>query len=379
VSHGAKLQAARAAMQKGRRSSTGVGGLTGAAPRPRSAGSGQRSLHEQIARATQQHSRTPQPARHRAQPQQRGSDEENDVEQGRRTPSSSGSRPGGPRRSVLQPAGWHRAQEGSGGAGGGGGGQQGSSRRQQGILQSLAKAQRIADVQRSFRDEVYGGLSEPLHYRQDGFKNLGNSCYLAAVLHSLLRLPPFACDLRRCAEHLGSLPKDSLLSVLVDILVAIRSKGGVIQPAALKECVSRRSPQFADDEQHDAHEFLTELLESLEACVLQQSVSPPLATVVCANVVRAAPSLSSSAAAAAAAAAVARSAPRVQRCPTALNFRCVIEQRLTCCGCSATSARRELYVSPPHPPPCPNCLFPTPPPRSPHLLCPPPIQIARSR
>ena len=118
----------------------------------------------------------------------------------------------------------------------------------------------------------FGGLSRTAaNYRQDGFANLGNSCYISAVLQALIRLPPFASDLMR--EGLADLVKQppglastSLWKGLVDVVTAIRGKkAGVVRLEAIKQRMSQRSAQFGGYAQQDAHEFLTDLLDLLEA------------------------------------------------------------------------------------------------------------------
>ena len=120
---------------------------------------------------------------------------------------------------------------------------------------------------------------------------------MSAVLQALIRLPPFVHDLCSCVPLLeGSAApgNSSLLTALVDVNTAVCSGGHkVIKPEALKECISRRSPQFAGDGQQDAHEFLTDLLDFLEAEVRERSAQTA-------------------------------SQRQEQICPTALNFRCVI-------------------------------------------------------
>ena len=118
----------------------------------------------------------------------------------------------------------------------------------------------------------FGGLPRTAaNYRHDGFANLGNSCYISAVLQALIRLPPFASDLMR--EGLADLVKKppglastSLWKGLVDVVRAVRGEqAGVVRLEAIKRRMSQRSAQFGGYAQQDAHEFLTDLLDLLEA------------------------------------------------------------------------------------------------------------------
>ncbi|KXS20905.1 cysteine proteinase [Gonapodya prolifera JEL478] len=143
----------------------------------------------------------------------------------------------------------------------------------------------------------------------DGFKNLGQTCYINAVLQLLYHLTQF----RRPLVHvvysieeqqrlltasssstfaspgremnsplitLDSVPlsttlKDKNLSLsreLSDTLAAqlarvFRSKEGgdrVVSPVALKKCIGSIMDRFADNDQEDAHELLTTMLDVVE-------------------------------------------------------------------------------------------------------------------
>jgi ubiquitin C-terminal hydrolase len=178
-----------------------------------------------------------------------------------------------------------------------------------------------ASFQRSGASAYVGG------YRQDGLTNLGNTCYMSAILQALLRLPSFVHDLRACTERLRAggekLPQGtSLFAELLDVVKGLHGEQGVFNPKRLKDCISRRSPQFAGNAQQDAHEFLTDILDFMQAELRQHRRKTSAASAHTAPVAEA-------------------DAPPI--CPTALNFRCVIEHRHVCCECNAESKRRELY------------------------------------
>ena len=78
--------------------------------------------------------------------------------------------------------------------------------------------------------------------------NLGNTCYMAAVLQALLRLPSFVEGLRARLTELPPAPAEAgaleLLESLVEILDQLQS-ASVVDLTKLKTLVAQRSPQFA--------------------------------------------------------------------------------------------------------------------------------------
>eukprot|EP01043_Picozoa_sp_COSAG02_P013409 COSAG02_NODE_536_length_20657_cov_91.744041_12_plen_850_part_00 len=175
----------------------------------------------------------------------------------------------------------------------------------------------LASFKRSGASTFYGG-----GYRQDGLTNLGNTCYMSAILQALLRLPSFVHDLRTCTGRLRADGADtrrgaSLYAELLDVVKGLHGEQSVFNPKRLKDCISRRSPQYAGNAQQDAHEFLTDILDFMQAELRQSRAKHVPQGPAVAGV------------------------PPI--CPTALNFRCVIEHRHVCCECDRESKRRELH------------------------------------
>ncbi len=175
----------------------------------------------------------------------------------------------------------------------------------------------LASFRRSGASTFYGG-----GYRQDGLTNLGNTCYMSAILQALLRLPSFVHDLRTCTGRLRGEGEDtrtgtSLYAELLDVVKGLHGEQSVFNPKRLKDCISRRSPQYAGNAQQDAHEFLTDILDFMQAELRQSRAKHVPEGPAAADI------------------------PPI--CPTALNFRCVIEHRHVCCECDRESKRRELH------------------------------------
>lgn len=99
-----------------------------------------------------------------------------------------------------------------------------------------------------------------------GLKNLGNTCYLNAVMQALCSLREFVGDLRNMPEVVPTCSKGDLFQSTVDILgqmsVATASSGP-LSPDRLRERIALASPMFATADQQDAHEFLLEYVNQL--------------------------------------------------------------------------------------------------------------------
>eukprot|EP00736_Rhodelphis_marinus_P007165 Rmarinus@m.29521 len=140
-----------------------------------------------------------------------------------------------------------------------------------------------------------------------GLKNLGNSCYMNAVLHPLSKLSPFVHDLKHfCNAASGSSPvSDELLRVLLQL----REENSIVVPRELRRELLRKSQCARNFDQQDSAEFFLELLAILNsefrsACPGDKSPKSSY--------------------------------------PTDLNFRCIVEYRNECSDCQLRSISREL-------------------------------------
>ena len=105
-----------------------------------------------------------------------------------------------------------------------------------------------------------------------GFKNLGNTCFLNAILRSITNLKCFSFDMRRKYMVYTMGECYSLYRAYLELLFgdidnakAMQCGGGrkmVLDPWILKKIIGQKDKMFADNRQQDAHELLSFLLNA---------------------------------------------------------------------------------------------------------------------
>ncbi|XP_065834439.1 ubiquitin carboxyl-terminal hydrolase 37-like isoform X2 [Oscarella lobularis] len=161
-----------------------------------------------------------------------------------------------------------------------------------------------------------------LHRRDDdddenkGFTNLGNTCYMNAILQALLSLKAFTMDLANDAL-LRAVNRKSFYGCMYRLMRDVET-GAIktvqnIHLAEFKKCLEMGSSKFSGYSQHDAHEFLAECLSRLEEDV--KGVNGRSVT------------------------------EGEQRSPISLNFESCVESKTTCKECKYETELEESYHS----------------------------------
>uniref|UniRef100_A0A663MZT4 Ubiquitin carboxyl-terminal hydrolase n=1 Tax=Athene cunicularia TaxID=194338 RepID=A0A663MZT4_ATHCN len=110
-------------------------------------------------------------------------------------------------------------------------------------------------------------LSSHPQQQLQGFSNLGNTCYMNAILQSLFSIQSFANDLLKQGIPWKKIPLNALIRRFAHLL----AKKDVCSPEVKKEllkkvksAISATAERFSGYMQNDAHEFLSQCLDQLK-------------------------------------------------------------------------------------------------------------------
>ncbi|XP_036290454.1 ubiquitin carboxyl-terminal hydrolase 37 isoform X3 [Pipistrellus kuhlii] len=122
-------------------------------------------------------------------------------------------------------------------------------------------------------NQDYTGWNKPRvplssHQQQlQGFSNLGNTCYMNAILQSLFSLQSFANDLLKQGIPWKKIPHNALIRRFAHLLVKKDSCNSETKKDLLKKvknAISATAERFSGYMQNDAHEFLSQCLDQLK-------------------------------------------------------------------------------------------------------------------
>uniref|UniRef100_A0A3Q3JPE1 Ubiquitin carboxyl-terminal hydrolase n=1 Tax=Monopterus albus TaxID=43700 RepID=A0A3Q3JPE1_MONAL len=199
----------------------------------------------------------------------------------------------------------------------------------------------------------YGGWNKPRPSTMaqpqpplQGFSNLGNTCYMNAILQSLFSLPSFSSDMLRQSIPWKKVPINALLRRFAHLMVkkdvgCPETKKDLLRK--VKSAISSTAERFSGNMQNDAHEFLSQCLDQLKDDVEKMNKSwtneaaASSSPVTCENGQETASS-------------TIRAEPgdevdtsRIYTCPVAVNMEFEVQHTITCKGCGEVVTKREQF------------------------------------
>ncbi|XP_069923472.1 ubiquitin carboxyl-terminal hydrolase 26 [Oryctolagus cuniculus] len=146
------------------------------------------------------------------------------------------------------------------------------------ILQTLTEEMFLAFMLKQKYSEYFPewdklGISFDFHPEKiwQGLPNLGNTCYMNAVLQTLFSIPSFADDLLNQRFPWGGIPVDGLSTCLAQLLILKGIYNVKVKEKLLvnvKNAISAVAEIFSGDTQNDAHEFLGHCLQQVKENVV---------------------------------------------------------------------------------------------------------------
>uniref|UniRef100_A0A8C5XV72 Ubiquitin carboxyl-terminal hydrolase n=2 Tax=Microcebus murinus TaxID=30608 RepID=A0A8C5XV72_MICMU len=171
-------------------------------------------------------------------------------------------------------------------------------------------------------------LSSHQQQQLQGFSNLGNTCYMNAILQSLFSLQSFANDLLKQGIPWKKIPLNALIRRFAHLLVKkdicnSETKKDLLKK--VKNAISATAERFSGYMQNDAHEFLSQCLDQLKEDMEKlnktwksepfpgEEISPDI------------------------------SATRVYTCPVITNLEFEVQHSIICKACGEIIPKREQF------------------------------------
>ncbi|KAJ8247071.1 hypothetical protein GJAV_G00258430 [Gymnothorax javanicus] len=177
------------------------------------------------------------------------------------------------------------------------------------------------------RPSSLASLQPPLQ----GFSNLGNTCYMNAILQSLFSLRSFSSDLLKQGSLCEKIPPNALFRRIINLLAkkdtcSVEVKRDLLR--RVKSAISSSAERFSGYTQHDAHEFLGQCLDQLKEDVEKINRSLKRNAEDGSQVVRPGERADTS---------------RIHTCPVGANMEFEVEHTITCKGCGRVLRKRERF------------------------------------
>ncbi|XP_012320673.2 ubiquitin carboxyl-terminal hydrolase 29 [Aotus nancymaae] len=172
---------------------------------------------------------------------------------------------------------------------------------------------------------------------QQGFPNLGNTCYMNAILQSLFAIPSFASDLLTQDVPWEYIPFEALIMTMTQLLAFKDFCSTDIKKELLgnvKKVISAVAEIFSGNMQNDAHEFLGQCLDQLKEDM--EKLNAILKTGKECGDENSSPQLH-----------VGNAAARVFVCPVVANFEFELQLSIICkaCGHAVLKVEPNNYLS----------------------------------
>ncbi|KAL6101301.1 usp37 [Pungitius sinensis] len=182
-----------------------------------------------------------------------------------------------------------------------------------------------------------------------GFSNLGNTCYMNAILQSLFSLPSFSSDMLRQSIPWKKLPINALLRRFAHLMVkkdvgCPETKKDLLRK--VKSAISSTAERFSGNMQNDAHEFLSQCLDQLKDDVekmnkswTNEAAASSTSSVLCED----GPDATSTSPPTKAEVGDEADTSRLYTCPVAVNMEFEVQHTITCKGCGEVVTKREQF------------------------------------
>lgn len=166
-----------------------------------------------------------------------------------------------------------------------------------------------------------------------GFSNLGNTCYMNAILQSLFSLPSFSNDLLKQGIQWKRVPMNALLRRFAHLLLKKDISTPEVKKDLLrrvKNAISSTAERFSGYMQNDAHEFLSQCLDQLKedvekvnkSCRIDSSAwDEPQGTRLTEET----------------------DTSRIYTCPVTVNMEFEVQHTIVCKSCGEVITKREQF------------------------------------
>ncbi|MGH0122355.1 UNVERIFIED_CONTAM: hypothetical protein FKN15_007955 [Acipenser sinensis] len=175
-------------------------------------------------------------------------------------------------------------------------------------------------------------LTQPQPLLQ-GFSNLGNTCYMNAILQSLFCLQSFSNDLLKQGIPWKRVPQNALLRRFTHLLAkkdlhSPEDKKDLLKK--VKSAISTTAERFSGYMQNDAHEFLSQCLDQLKEDVekVNKSWKNEMQPREDIQVGRPSEDIATS---------------RIYTCPVVANMEFEVQHNIVCKACGETVTKREQF------------------------------------